>query len=426
MSHVLHAQRIPAHLPQRLTISFPIWGLYDTPGGMYHDLDRFVREHVERGFNCIRLDDGAGLMHDLNGNPRRPVLLGAMFGGHERLMRQSGVIGDGGYCDTLERLIALCAACKRHGVYVILSSWYYLHTFWMVHDKALNDELFSIPPHERFDAFARFLHYILLELEKRDLDSVVAFAEILNEADGLPFIDGYNKGLLTPEEKHVFRDEHAQSIAWLRAQHPQILFAFDSYHADTDPHQIPQTLQVFNFHHYFLWSIYTRQFDKSDMPALCRRENLITREDIVKTREGHYPAAEDWYDRYFVYANLDPEKAPLADAWLTERFLTQYDEFDALVTQRLKALLAHAQNHFPDVPLVCGEGVSYPGAYALLWEERCPQYWKLLESTARKYREAGLWGTVVRTCAGPEDPSWTMCASELRRVNEIFLGKRDE
>ena len=38
--------KIPAHLPKRLTISFPIWGLMDTaPDGAYHDLERMVKEH---------------------------------------------------------------------------------------------------------------------------------------------------------------------------------------------------------------------------------------------------------------------------------------------------------------------------------------------------------------------------------------------
>ena len=51
--------KIPAHLPERLAIAFPIWGLFDTGSGAYHDLDRFVREHAERNFNCIRLEGGA-------------------------------------------------------------------------------------------------------------------------------------------------------------------------------------------------------------------------------------------------------------------------------------------------------------------------------------------------------------------------------
>ena len=68
MDIVRNSDKIPAHLPRRLTIPFPTFGLYDTPsGGVYHDVDRVVREHKERGFNCIRMDDGAALAKDLSG-----------------------------------------------------------------------------------------------------------------------------------------------------------------------------------------------------------------------------------------------------------------------------------------------------------------------------------------------------------------------
>lgn len=64
-----------------------------------------VREHVARGFNCIRLDDGAGLMHDFDGNPRGPIRMGNAFGPYDDLLRQFGAIGGEGLCDPLERLI---------------------------------------------------------------------------------------------------------------------------------------------------------------------------------------------------------------------------------------------------------------------------------------------------------------------------------
>ena len=41
------------------------------------------------------------------------------------------------------------------------------------------------------------------------------------------------------------------------------------------------------------------------------------------------------------------------------------------------------------------------------------------------YRDAGLWGTIVRTCSGPEDPSRNLCPEKLLRMNKIFLGECD-
>ena len=56
----LTSERFKA-LPERLTISFWIWGfMCGKPGNVYHDLDRRMLELKERGFNCIRMDSGAG------------------------------------------------------------------------------------------------------------------------------------------------------------------------------------------------------------------------------------------------------------------------------------------------------------------------------------------------------------------------------
>ena len=37
-------------------------------------------EIAERGFNCIRIDDGAGLLWDKDGNVREDVLISSPFG----------------------------------------------------------------------------------------------------------------------------------------------------------------------------------------------------------------------------------------------------------------------------------------------------------------------------------------------------------
>jgi len=117
----MNAQNIPLHLPKRLTISFVIWGLFDTGSGPYSDIDRMVSEHVERGFNCIRLEDGAGLTHDIDGNRRGPVFLHTPFGPYQISRQSSFTFGNEGSVDLMERLIALCRACQKYGVYLILS-----------------------------------------------------------------------------------------------------------------------------------------------------------------------------------------------------------------------------------------------------------------------------------------------------------------
>jgi hypothetical protein len=415
-------EKIPAHLPKRLTISFPIWGLYDTEsGGVYRDIDRMMIEHKERGFNCIRLDDGAGLMHDLAGNPRGAVSFGYVFGEHDKDVRQFGAIGEPGLCHPRERLIALFEAAKRHGIYIILSSWYYLHTCWFVKDKKLNDELHGIEPEERFMAFAKFLHYIISELEERGLDDRIAFAEIFNEADGLDFVNGYDEHNLSDRQIAVFRKKHEEAIEWLRNKHPEILFAYDSFTYYSDLRQIPSNMQVYNFHNYFLWAnLYGNYLEKE---TSFLKSDAVSAEEIKSLSECDYPPPDGWYNRAWYYTNLDPRKISAAEQMMTEYLREHIEDFREKFRFSVEHLKNNLDNNLPAVPTVCGEGVTYSGGYKLLWEEKSEEYWTLVREMLKAYRELGLWGSVVRTCAGPEDPVWNLYPERLLEMNRIFLGE---
>lgn len=414
-------EKIPAHLPKRLTISFPIWGLYDTnTNGKYHDLDQMMREHVERGFNCIRLDDGAGLIHDRDGNLRGPVPIGHIFGKYEDRLRQCNATGEPGMCNLHDRLIELFEAAKKYNIYIILSSWYYLHTLWYVKDRALNAELHRIPPKERFQAFAEFLHYIICELEERGLDSQIAFAEIFNEADGLRFVNGYNNdNNLSDEEIAEFRVKHEQALAWLQEKHPKILFAFDSWHPRADIRHKVNNMQVFNFHYYFMWATLYCRVLENDNSFLV--DNPVSKEEIKALADSDYLPDEGWYHRIWYYTNLDPEKIPQAAEKLTTYLKLHIDEIRNVFRDGVEYLKDRLYNYIPDVPVVCGEGVTYSGGYDLVWEEYSEEYWILVKEMMETYREMGLWGTVVRTCCGPEDPVWKLCPEKLLEMNRTFL-----
>lgn len=409
-------------LPKRLTISFPIWGLYDTPGenAAYKDMDKFVLEHKERGFNCIRLDDGAGLIHDLEGNRLGEVeVYPNVFGEYSKVMRQQGdIYGDGGKCDLYKRLIELCTAAKKYGVYVILSSWYFLHTYWFhPQGEVIEKELYDIPPKERFMAFAKLLDYILNDLEEQNLDETIAYAEIFNEADGLPFINGYGgKNGLSDDEIAEFRKKHEEAIEWLKNRHPQILFAFDSYTSWTDKRQMPSNMQVYNFHDYYMWGIYDEVLDEHK--EFFKGE--VCEEDVRKTREGLRAAADDWYQRVARYSDLDASKLGELEKYLEEKLNEKFDEYLEKVDTNLENVRKQTAQ-YENLPIVCGEGVSYIGSKQLIWEEKSDKYWELVEKSMLKQKAFGLWGTVIRTCMGPEDPCWNMRKDKIKYLNELFL-----
>lgn len=416
-----NSDKIFKRLPKRLTISFPIWGLFDTSeSGDYHDLEKMVIEHVERGFNCMRLEGGAGLTHDLDGNRLGPVFIGAPFGKYS-INRQTFCFGGEGYCDVMQRLIDLCTACKKHGVYVILSSWYFLHTYWYAPTE-LNDRIFSIPTKDIFMSFAKFLHYILSELEARDLADRIAFAEIFNEVNAVP---GFISELKNEDNGHIdFKAKHEDALAWLIERHPDTLFALDADKVSVSAlAELPGNFQVFNGHNYFLWDVYRNTLESGPERKEEFFRHEISADDIIASRNGKYPlpkGSSGWFGRIAACNDLDREKLADVSVYLEQRLSENFDKY----IERLEDFCNGYQRIMSEAPsarVVCGEGVTYCSAQDLLWEENSELFWKIVRYARQRYKEIGLWGAVIKTCCGPEDPCWTLSADKLKELNDAFL-----
>lgn len=185
----------------KLAISFWIW-VYNRMGkdDVFHDLEQRFVELKERGFNCIRTDSGAGLLCAPDGTPRGELMLQEPFPGYSRLIRQMPTRG--GRCDVQKRVVELFELAKRYDVKVILSSWFYLHTFWFV-DERIHREMFALSPRQLFRHFAEEYDRLLNLLKEKGLDSQVAFVEIQNEADGLPLFHSHIPNAGPERLKHI-------------------------------------------------------------------------------------------------------------------------------------------------------------------------------------------------------------------------------
>ena len=146
---------------------------------------------------------------------------------------------------------------------------------------------------------------------------------------------------------------------------------------------------------------------------------------ILLLPDCEFPPPDGWYRRVWYYTNLDSEKIPMAELKMAEYLKEHVEEFREKFSFSLDHLKGNMENAFSGIPVVCGEGVTYSGGQKLLWEEKSEEYWTLVAEMMRAYRDAGLWGTIVRTCSGPEDPSWNLCPEMLLRMNKIFLGECD-
>ena len=429
------AGRTDATGQERLTISFWIWALWDTgPNRIVNDFDVRVAEAVERGHNCLRIEGGAGITHDAEGRPRGELAFYPVLPGHDLLTRGQQHM-TGGRVDLLKRLIDLCTVAKRHKVKVILSSWYYLHTFWFT-DEQLTAELLGLPLEKRFMYFARGLDRILEALRERDLIDVIAFAEIFNEVDGFEFRGGYEAKNPTSEYLSGIRLLHEEALDFLRARHPDIRFAVDTMMANTLLDLIPRNAQVWNVHSYYLWPVYQvfeqglmkADIDLNDPAAYApvRRfllPDVVPFQAVVDSRAGRPPLKEDWYRRIWLYRNLDPNAMPKLERLLQEHLEENIDRYKQKATDAAEHAVKVRDERFPGIPLVLGEGASYCADHRLRWEERSDAYWEVVEHAARAWREHGFWGAVARTNGGPEDPVWHEYPERLQRANAVFLGE---
>ena len=168
-----------------------------------------------------------------------------------------------------------------------------------------------------------------------------------------------------------------------------------------------------------MWSIYSKEEEYSQ-DCFCEGVSI---DDINADRPFRRKEVRenDWYGRILRYSGLKKEMLKTLEARLEERLVTDYENYKNKAL-RFKETLKKLKENFPDILVVCGEGVSYPPSKELVWEEYSEKYWELVKEIVERYAESGMWGTVVRTCMGPEDHSWNSAKDKIQSINRAFLG----
>jgi len=417
---------------EKLNISFWIWGLFDTCGsGVYHDCETKMRELRERGFNCIRMEDGAGLYCKPDGSVRGPVTIAPPFGRYSCTVRQSEILPGPGTFDVRARLVEFFRAAERTGVKIILSSWYFLHTNWFL-EPEVNDPIFALSTPEKMRYFTDELGRILEILEQNSLLHCLAFAELFNEFDGLPFAGEYT-GNITEEAALELRALHEEGIARLKSRFPGVRFGYDSTNSFIREALLPRNVDVLNFHCYYLWNLYQafeHGFVYSTDPQppyppeaeafLLPPEKRTLSADVIADMPGGMRTGKGWEHRVSLYHSMDPEKLPALEAHLAQALEEEYPKGWDLLERIIASALDIRDRLLPGALLVMGEGVTYCADNRLLFEEHSNRYWEILRRQAAFLGESGLWGMIVRTTSGPEDPSWTLRQSDYIECNRIF------
>lgn len=405
---------LPSHLPDKLTICCWIWAwiAQGRPDEPYGDLERAIIQTVDRGFNCIRADAGLNWCFDLDGNPRGELAFRQWIEGYSSNLRT--VNGKGGARhDVLKRVINLMELAKKHGVYVILTSWEYQDSTWHVADPKIRAEVYGIPEEERLMALARQHDRLLCVLKERGLEKNVAFIEPHNETEYSEFPKG-------EENKRL----HTEAIAFLRDRHPDILVSAD--HASQELDIIPDNTQVYDMHLYSgpimywegIWgqTIWHPDFDRQNPKKLPIMQKML-KEDVVPWdvfMEKAQNIREFWREIDWLYENLNNAEW---DRWWFEHFDEYWPRVKATTLERFAQNGQEAKRR--GIPAVFDEGGWFYPPLGSRFDES-PQGIRLFDLMCDEAIKHDYWGFMCTTYNGPEQPVWTVNPDWLREVNERF------
>jgi hypothetical protein len=411
---------VPAHLPGRLAISSWIWSwvTYALPDEPYGDLETCVAGLKERGFNAIRVDAGLNWCFRTDGTPRGEMEFGPWAPGVSSNLSTVNHRG-GARHDVLKRLVRLMELAKKHDAYVILTSWEYQDSTWMVADPKVRAEVYGIPEKERLLRLVQQHDRLLKLLKEKGLEKHVAFVEVHNEVEYSDFPKGEEGTAL-----------HKAAIAFLRAAHPDILVSGDF--GTHDARIVPDNVQVYDQHLYSGAAVYWDNlynqtvlhpsFERANPRKLALLDRLLKKDivpwDEFARRTG--AVRPFWHPIMWLYENLDNAKF---DEYMLQSLPKLEPRIKAAAEQAFETDAREAARRA--IPAVLDEGGFFFPPYASRWEQS-PQalaYFEFLCGLAVKH---GWWGYMPTTYCGPEHPLWRERPEWLKKVNTRFRAATPE
>lgn len=415
---------VPERLPGRLAICLWDFSWYTRAGEgePFADLDRAMRETVERGYGAIRIcaapllvAGGPELGLDTVARDLEIEGLGSAPTGGYYGERTRWYDVPGGYrLDVRARLFELVETARRHGVVVILASWEYQQSPAFAADSAWFRAIDAVPLDARYRALAEAFDRLLTDLERAGLADGIAFTELHNEVDF---------SILPPIEQGG-----EDAIQWLRARHPdQLVTASYGKPPHLAMHRVSPALDVAQFHVYSygvldalqqridIRSEGTEGFPNGELRALLR-DDAPSFAEYGRPAEWKLQATVITDQMIYGYDWIDPAKW---DAWLDAHLDVYREVMRREVESRVIAVAEWARRR--GVPTVVGEGwVGYTPLDGRFEETGFGL--ELAEHGIRTALEHGLWGVVSCSNAAPHHPMWADVEWQQRMTRLITSG----
>jgi hypothetical protein len=314
----------------------------------------------------------------------------------------------------LKRVVLLMELAKKHGVYVILTSWEYQDSSWLVADRKIRNEVMGVPKAQRFMHLAQQHDRLLRILKDKDLHGSIAYIEVHNEPDASRFPQGAQGKKL-----------HQEAIAFLRDRHGDILISGD--YTTHNPAIVPDNVQVYDQHTYtgLYWTLYAKTVEHKDFDPTNPRKNELLRRLLKEPfvpYDRFMKAAENvgtvaWRARDWLYYNMDNRAF---DEWILEEYKREEASLKATAVRFFEGDAKEAARR--KIPGVCDEGgYFYPPLGSKF--ELTPPGTSMFDLQVDLAIKHGYWGMMPTTYCGPEHPIW-QDVQWLRTINGRFQAGR--
>lgn len=415
---------LPAHLPQRLTITLWDFTWYTRTGESepFHDLDAAFAEAVERGYNTVRICAMPFLLFRSGLDTTRlafgPFGNGWGLGTRWYDVRRDTVI------DGRAHLLALFRAARRHDCYVILSSWEYQQSSSFATDRAWFDALMAVEPEHRAETLADALADLIDLLVSEGLDDRIAFTEIHNEVQGGFLTEGLPADV---DPVLALRPRLQRAVDRFHRRHPDRPVTVNYARVPVGAMRgIPDGIDVAVFHPYvygvldelldtFALRSSTREFPQDRLRAALLRPGAADLADWAPVESWRREATIVGQREVYTHDWCDAERW---DRWLYERYAVHR----LAMEQKLLTWLGVAADWSATrgIPWLLGEGwIGYTPLHGSF--EEGPVGAEFCRIAVREARRLGAAGTVVCSNAAPHHPMWMDIALQ-RECNTIFAG----
>lgn len=423
---------LPAHLPERLTITLWdfSWYVRTGAGEPFEDLEKAVADAAERGYNTVRICAAPFLLFG-SGLDTSALELDRLGGEYAQGVRWYDVKAPT-VIDARAQLLRLFRALRANDMFAIVSSWEYQQSSSFASSPEWWNSLNAVDPADRAVRLAEAEADLLDFLDLHGLGDRVAFTELHNEVQYGHLADGID-GTTGDEITVGLTERLERGLAAFHARRPADPVTVNYAHVPVGSMRgIPRQVDVLVFHPYVYGVLdeVTAAFDLrgalADFPRAAVEAAGILRADAPEPESWILTGEEAWKMEATIVGKPEIYLHDWIDAEAFDRFL--YERYQAHATEMNRILttwldVAADVAAARGVPLVFGEGwIGYTPLHGDF--EEGPIGAAFCRFAIAESDRVGAWGTIVCSNAAPQHPMWADIRLQQECNRAFLLGAR--